>query len=112
MIKKILLLSLASASMNSFSAETSLDTSVLSIYAPISGTPFVNFEANTLPGCYGNTGAYMPVTSEASAKAAYSTLLAAQMADKRLRVYYTLNDVASDYAGWGLCTITAISVSK
>jgi hypothetical protein len=54
----------------------------------------------------------MPVTPEASAKAAYSTLLASQMADKRLRVYYTLNDVASDYAGWGLCTITAITVTK
>ena len=107
-IKKVVIAGMMLASISCL-AETSLDTSVVAIYAPLSGNPYVTFEANTLVGCHGDAGAYMPLTDDPKSQAAYSTLLAAQMANKRVRVYYSLNAANT---GWSLSTISAISVTK
>jgi hypothetical protein len=53
---------------------------------------------------YGNFGN----ANEASAARAFSMLLAAKASNDDLSITYTLNSVASDYNGWGLCTIKAI----
>ena len=99
----------------SFSIEASTIASgwvsVYDIYTPVSGQPFVTFASGAMPGCYGNNSAYLPVGSGTVAgKLVYSSLLAAQAAKKDVRVYYKKNDQAPGYAGWGLCSIVAISV--
>lgn len=105
---KLILLSVGMAlSASSFSASDW--TNVVDIYTPVSGQPYVKFSANALPGCYGDAGAYLPITSSGG-ELVHATLLSAVIAQRQVRVYFKLNDVASGYNGWGLCTIEAVSV--
>ncbi len=92
-------------------AENSDWVTVVDIYTPVKGTPYVTFSANSLPGCYNSSGAYLSVKHDSGdGKLAYSKLLASKLSNKEVRVYYTVNDVAEDYNGWGLCSITALSL--
>jgi len=91
--------------------KSSAYTKVKSIYSKNDGSAFITFEAGKLPGCHSNSGAY--ISSGTDINKLYSTVLAAKLADKKLKVYYNFNDVSSrpaDYAGWGLCYIEAVSV--
>ncbi len=96
--------------MNSIYAdEVGAWTTVKYIYTPVgSNQPFIQFGAASMPGCYGNYGAYLPVGIESGANRSYSTILAAFMAQKEVRIYYKFREVASGYNGWGLCEITNI----
>ncbi len=89
--------------------KASASTKIVSIYSKNNGTSFITFEAEKLPGCYSNRGAY--ISSGTDINKLYSTILAAKLADKKVTVYYNYNDVNSGYTGWSLCHIEAISVS-
>jgi len=86
-------------------------TTVSYIYSPVTGAkPYIIFGAGSLPGCYANSGAYLPVNDAAATARVYSTILSAQVAQKKVKVYYNYNDVADGYNGWGLCDIEAVYV--
>lgn len=88
---------------------TSEWTTVKIIYSPVSGSkPYVVFDGTSLDGCYSNSGAYLPVDNKEASDRVYSTLLAAQMSGKQIRVLFNYNNTASDYNGWGLCDIHAV----
>ncbi|NVJ60835.1 MAG: hypothetical protein HWE27_10605 [Gammaproteobacteria bacterium] len=109
-MKQILLICSLIISFNSFSYDAASDwTKVSVIYSPVSGTkPYITFESAVLEGCYGNSGAYLPVSNEAASARVYSTLLAAKSAGKEVRVFFNYNSVPTDYNGWGLCDIEAV----
>lgn len=88
---------------------TSAWTTVKLIFSPASGSkPFVTFGGSSLDGCYSNNGAYLPVDNKEGSDRVYSTLLAAQMSGKPVKVFFNYNNTASDYNGWGLCDIYAV----
>ena len=91
----------------SFAAGSETNVTVSSIYVPTSGgNPFVYFSANALPGCYNANSAYLPLFTDGRSQTAYSALLAAQMASKNVRIYYTVKGSS----GWSMCTIDAVQV--
>ena len=64
-------------------------TTVKLIYSPVSGgKPYVIFDGTSLDGCYSNSGAYLPVDNKEASDRVYSTLLAAQMSGKPVRVFF------------------------
>ncbi len=89
-------------------------TKVKYIYAPVGSgsSPFISFEENTLPGCYGNKGAYLIFSenNERNADTVYSTLLAAYMAQKPVSVYYDYANTDPEYNGWGKCHISGVDI--
>lgn len=92
-------------------AESSGWVNVLGIYTPTKGSPYITFTANALPGCHNNSGAYLSIKHDVGdGMLVYSTLLTSKISDRRVRVSYEINDVPDDYNGWGLCSITAISL--
>ena len=103
---------LSMCSLNSNASDTSGSwTKVVYIYSPVNGAkPFIRFEPGSLPGCYADSGAYMPVNNDVAAARVYSTILSAQVAQKEIKVYYNYNSVADGYSGWGLCDIEAVYI--
>jgi hypothetical protein len=109
-MKKLLALPLMVFGAQAIAASSGWVT-VTGIYTPVKGNPFISFSSNALPGCYNNSGAYLPVKQDVGdGKLAYSKLLTAKVSNQPLRVYYTVNDVPETYNGWGKCTITALSI--
>lgn len=86
-------------------------TTVEMIFTRVNASPYIQFGGGSLQGCYGNSGAYLPhLDSNEQARAVYSLLLSAKMANKKVRVYYKYNDHPADYNGWGLCNIESVSI--
>lgn len=83
-------------------------TKVDQIYIPANGgNLFVYFQgADSLPGCYGGRGAYLPSANVEGANRIYSALLAARAADRTVQVFY--NYTSTDEETWGRCTLEAI----
>jgi hypothetical protein len=109
-MNKFLTLSLMIFGTNAF-AETSGWVNITNIYTPVKGSPFISFSTNALPGCYNNSGAYLPVKQDVGdGKLVYSKLLTSKISNQSIRVYYTVNDVAENYNGWGKCTITGVAM--
>jgi|GEM_PF-2365160 len=109
LISSIIAITIAFSSSIYAQDSVSLPTKIKSIYSKNNGTSFVTFEANKLPGCYSNRGAYLSSGTDISK--IYSMLLAAKLADKEVVIYYNFNDVAAGYTGWSLCYIEAVSLN-
>jgi len=99
---RVCLLVLLGSCNSAFASEWGPWTEVKEIYITTSGAVFVT--VNSIPGCYNNQGAYL---SGSNVDRAYSTLLAAYMAKKRIRPLYNINSAST---GWGMCTITSFFV--
>lgn len=109
MKKVILILCLLFASQV-MAVETGGITKVDRIYIDVNGgSPFIHFGADSLPGCYNESGAYLPVKNTEAFNRIYSTVLSAHAAQKSVRVYYHKNEGRT---GWSMCTIEAVYVYK
>ncbi len=86
-------------------------TKVVDIYSPANGnSPFIRFGANSMPGCYDNSGGYLPLSNPEAANRVYSTILSALMAKQDIKVHFNFNTASAGYNGWGLCNIESVSV--
>ncbi len=87
--------------------QTSAWTQVANIYQDLSNqSTYIIFKGSSLQGCHANSGGYLK-DGPGSARI-YSNILTALTAAREVLVYYKLNDMPSDYNGWGLCDITAL----
>ena len=82
-------------------------TKVKSIYAA-EGKVFVYFEAGAMPGCYEDKGGYISRSNEAGENRMFSTVTAALLADRDVRVYYEFAN--EDPASWGRCNIVSVYI--
>lgn len=81
-------------------------TTIKHLYVTHSGSVFVTLE--TLPGCYNDEGAYLANSSSDDSKA-YSAMLAAFMAQKKIQPLYEINENAT---GWSKCKITSFFIVR
>ena len=101
-MKKLLLIFTLLLPTLSHAVEWGTYTKVSYIYVKTNGgSPYIQLGANSMPGCYNNSGGYL---SGSDIKMAYSTMLAAKMSGKDVRVLYEINEGST---GWGMCTITS-----
>jgi hypothetical protein len=104
-MRKILqgfLLSVLLVSGSALAVEWGPWTQVKEVYITTSGVPFITLDS--LPGCYNEQGAYL---KGSDVDRAYSTMLAAYMAKKRVRPLYAINENST---GWSMCTITSFFI--
>ena len=80
-------------------------THVKHVYVAHSGSVFITLD--TLPGCYQEQGAYLAGSDNDKA---YSTILAAFMAQKKVLPLYEI--VKPDSTGWDKCQITSFFVTR
>lgn len=93
--------------------EVSPWTQVKNIFVNTTGPiPYIQFEPGSLPGCYGDSGAYLSHDNEVGSQQAFSVLLAASMSGKQVQAFYNYATVPAGYNGWGLCTIESISLKQ
>jgi hypothetical protein len=79
-------------------------THVRSLYAPANGGGvFVSLGYGSMPGCYGESGAYIKNDVDTGAGRVYSLLMAAHMAQKEVRPVFEI--VGDDPTRWGRCVI-------
>ncbi|MEM7765649.1 MAG: hypothetical protein AAF290_16405 [Pseudomonadota bacterium] len=89
-------------------AETGPWTTITQIYSRTgTGRPFIYLASGAMPGCHNDRGGYLGNEDPEHAKATYSTLLAALLADREVQIFYTITGVPS---GWSMCTITAVYI--
>lgn len=110
-MKKVILAIMFFYSAFSNASESGPATNVEYIYSRAdANAPYIRFGSGAMPGCHGNNGGYLSLADEKGTERTYSLLLSAYVSKQTVKVYYTLNDVPADYAGWGLCTINAVSL--
>lgn len=102
-IRKIFIVLSLLFSAQSFSYESGSWTTVTQMYVKDSGSVYVYFGANSLPGCYGNSSAFL---KGANVDKLYSAILAAQMAGKSVQPLYQYWVDGS--TGWDMCYVEAI----
>ncbi|WP_339075288.1 hypothetical protein [Teredinibacter turnerae] len=92
-------------SVKSFAYESGPWTEVTQMYIKDSGSIYVFFGANGLPGCYGNNSAFLKGDN---IERLYSALLAAKMAGQSVKPLYQYWNKENGSTGWDMCYVEAI----
>ena len=104
-MKRILFISLMLLSSSVFSVEWGSWAEVAYVYVKTdTGKPYVQLASGSMPNCYQDSGGYLHGND---IEKAYSTILSALMAKRKVRVLYELTGSTE---GWGMCNIKSLYI--